>query len=92
MSQQPVNASTPNEIVKLMVEGADWLCEKHFSKNLIDRDVEILDPATGTGTFICDLRYKAHPRIAFEAVMDSIFGLSFWSAGRCNSGRRLLRN
>lgn len=46
---------TPNEIVKFMIEGADWLCEKHFGKNLIDRDVEILDPATGTGTFICEL-------------------------------------
>ncbi|MCA3586013.1 MAG: N-6 DNA methylase [Methylocystis sp.] len=46
---------TPNEIVKFMIEGADWLCQKHFGKNLIDRDVEILDPATGTGTFICEL-------------------------------------
>jgi len=46
---------TPNEIVKFMIEGADWLCEKHFSKNLVDEHVEILDPATGTGTFICEL-------------------------------------
>ncbi|MCI4680729.1 DUF559 domain-containing protein [Rhodoblastus acidophilus] len=46
---------TPNEIVKFMIEGADWLCSKHFKKTLIDRDVEILDPATGTGTFICEL-------------------------------------
>ena len=46
---------TPNEIVRFMVDGADWLCEKHFGRNLIDRDVEILDPATGTGTFICEL-------------------------------------
>lgn len=46
---------TPNEIVKFMIEGADWLCEKHFGKNLIDEHVEILDPATGTGTFICEL-------------------------------------
>ncbi len=38
-----------------MIEGADWLCEKHFGRNLIDKDVEILDPATGTGTFICEL-------------------------------------
>lgn len=38
---------TPNEIVKFMIEGADWLCEKHFGKNLIDEHVEILDPATG---------------------------------------------
>jgi predicted helicase len=46
---------TPNEIVRFMVESADWLCQKHFSKSLIDRDVQILDPATGTGTFICEL-------------------------------------
>ncbi len=46
---------TPNEIIRFMIESADWLCEKHFGKNLIDREVEILDPATGTGTFITEL-------------------------------------
>ncbi|HEX4959819.1 MAG TPA: type ISP restriction/modification enzyme [Thermoanaerobaculia bacterium] len=46
---------TPNEIVRFMIESADWLCEHHFGRNLIDKDVEILDPATGTGTFICEL-------------------------------------
>lgn len=46
---------TPNEIVRFMIESADWLCEHHFGRNLIDRDVEILDPATGTGTFVCEL-------------------------------------
>ena len=38
-----------------MIDGADWLCEKRFGKNLIDKGVDILDPATGTGTFICEL-------------------------------------
>ena len=38
-----------------MIESADWLCEKHFGRNLIDKDVEILDPAAGTGTFICEM-------------------------------------
>ncbi len=46
---------TPNEIVHFMVEGADRLCERHFGRNLADRNVEILDPAAGTGTFICEL-------------------------------------
>ena len=46
---------TPNEIVRFMIEGADWLCHRHFGKTLIDHDVEILDPATGTGTFVCEL-------------------------------------
>ena len=31
---------TPNEIVRFMIEGADWLTQKHFSKALINRDVE----------------------------------------------------
>ncbi|MGF6968112.1 putative helicase [Paraburkholderia sp. WC7.3g] len=46
---------TPNEIVRFMIEGTDWLCEKYFDRHLIDKNVEILDPATGTGTFVCEL-------------------------------------
>jgi len=46
---------TPNEIVRFMIESTDYLLHKHFNKLLEDKNVEILDPATGTGTFICDL-------------------------------------
>ncbi|MBW6513462.1 MAG: N-6 DNA methylase [Candidatus Syntrophosphaera sp.] len=46
---------TPNEIVRFMVESTDYLLQKHFGKRLEDKGVEIMDPATGTGTFICDL-------------------------------------
>lgn len=46
---------TPNEIVRFMIESTDYLLHKHFNKYLEDKDVEILDPATGTGTFVCDL-------------------------------------
>jgi len=46
---------TPNEIVRFIIHGADWLCRKHFDRGLIDKNVEILDPATGTGTFITEL-------------------------------------
>lgn len=46
---------TPGEIVHFMIESTDHLLHKHFGKLLADPDVEILDPATGTGTFICDL-------------------------------------
>ncbi|MCA6408938.1 MAG: N-6 DNA methylase, partial [Cytophagales bacterium] len=46
---------TPNEIVHFMIESTEYLLEKHFGKTLADKNVEILDPATGTGTFICDL-------------------------------------
>ena len=46
---------TPNEIVRFMIESADHLVHKHFGKLLADPGVEILDPATGTGTFITEL-------------------------------------
>jgi len=46
---------TPNEIVRFMVDSTDYLLHKHFGKFLEDQNVEILDPATGTGTFICDI-------------------------------------
>ena len=46
---------TPNEIVKFMIESVDFLLDKHFKQLLADPNVEILDPATGTGTFITEL-------------------------------------
>jgi len=46
---------TPNEIVRFMIESADFLTIKNFDRGLSDENVEILDPATGTGTFITDL-------------------------------------
>ncbi|MCB0795840.1 MAG: N-6 DNA methylase, partial [Flavobacteriales bacterium] len=46
---------TPNEIVRFMVRSTDQLLHQHFGKSLSDEHVEILDPATGTGTFICDI-------------------------------------
>lgn len=46
---------TPEEIVRFMIESADHLVYKHFGKTLGDKGVEILDPATGTGTFITEL-------------------------------------
>lgn len=46
---------TPNEIVRFMIEAADTLCFRHFGKTLGDQDVHILDPATGTGTYITEL-------------------------------------
>ena len=46
---------TPNEIVDFMIRGTDYLLRKHFGRGLADENVQILDPATGTGTFITNL-------------------------------------
>lgn len=58
---------TPNEIVSFMVSSADYLAYKHFSRLLSDSNVEILDPAAGTGTFITELiEYIPAPRLEFK--------------------------
>jgi predicted helicase len=37
-------AYTPNEIVRFMVESADWLCQKHFGRQLIDKSSKSSTP------------------------------------------------
>lgn len=46
---------TPNEIVDFMVESTEYLLHKHFGKTLSDKNVDILDPATGTATFVTSI-------------------------------------
>jgi predicted helicase len=46
---------TPNEIVRFMIESTDHLVHQHFGKLLSDPGVEILDPCTGTGTYVTEL-------------------------------------
>ena len=46
---------TPNEIVDFIIRGADHLLLRHFGRSLADDNVQILDPATGTGTFVTSL-------------------------------------
>ena len=46
---------TPNEVVDFIIRGADHLLRKHFGRSLADDNVQILDPATGTGTFVTSL-------------------------------------
>lgn len=43
---------TPSEAVSFMVKSTDELLKKHFNKSLSDDGVTILDPTTGTGTFL----------------------------------------
>ena len=46
---------TPNEIVDFIIRGSEWLLQRHFGRSLADVNVRILDPATGTGTFVTNL-------------------------------------
>ena len=46
---------TPVEIVDFILRSVDELSRRHFGAGLTDRDVHVLDPFTGTGTFMVRL-------------------------------------
>ena len=62
---------TPNEVVDFMIRSADWLLRKHFGRTLADDNVQILDPATGTGTFITNLiKYLPDDRLEYKYLNE----------------------
>lgn len=48
-------AYTPNEIVDFIIRSIEWLLNKEFNSSLADEGVEIIDPFSGTGTFMVRL-------------------------------------
>ena len=54
-----------------IIRGADHLLQKHFGRNLADENVQILDPATGTGTFITSLiDYLPEDRLEYKYLNE----------------------
>ena len=55
---------TPIEAVDFMIALSDKLLEEHFDKNIYSKDVNILDPCTGTGTFVVQiLEYRLRNKL-----------------------------
>lgn len=48
---------TPVEVVDFIIHSVDWVLNKFFGKSLASKNVHILDPFTGTGTFITRTLY-----------------------------------
>lgn len=48
---------TPIEVVDFIINSVDWSLKKYFGKSLASENVHILDPFTGTGTFITRTLY-----------------------------------
>ncbi|MGW4319491.1 DEAD/DEAH box helicase [Streptomyces sp. NPDC004684] len=46
---------TPTEVVDFILRSADHALERHFGRSLSDEGVHVLDPFTGTGTFVVRL-------------------------------------
>ena len=62
---------TPNEVVDFIIRGTDYLLQKHFGRSLADDNVQILDPATGTGTFVTNLiNYLPADRLEYKYLNE----------------------
>lgn len=92
---------TPVEVVDFVLRSADDVLHEHFGRRLADKQVHILDPFTGTGTFIArllqntaligdaDLARKYHHELhANEIVLLAYYvaGVNIESAYRARSG------
>ena len=51
---------TPIEVVDFVIQSAEFALNKEFNLHLTDRNVHILDPFTGTGTFMVRLLQSGH--------------------------------
>ena len=56
---------TPVEVVDFILNSAGHALQRHFGRRLTDENVHILDPFTGTGTFI--VRLLQHPELIRDA-------------------------
>ena len=64
---------TPVEVVDFIVKSVDVVLRKHFGKTLASENVHILDPFTGTGTFITrTLHYLKSLMDSGEITFDDI--------------------
>ena len=64
---------TPTPIVNFMVRLTDELLAHHFNTGLSERNVRIIDPATGTGTFITELIEYIPPQKLKEKYLNELF-------------------
>ena len=53
---------TPIQIVKFMVNASERLLYKHFDKKLSSKNVNILDPCSGTGIFMAEIINKINSK------------------------------
>jgi len=62
---------TPVEVVDFLLHSADWALQQEFGTRLTDEHVHILDPFTGTGTFL--VRLLQNPELIRDADLSRKF-------------------
>jgi predicted helicase len=64
---------TPQEIVDFMCASVAEVLEKEFGKTLGSKDINILDPCTGTGNFIVNLVRRVPKRNLARVYQEQLF-------------------
>lgn len=64
---------TPQEIVNFMCASVEEVLQKEFGKSLGDKDVNILDPCTGTANFIVNLIRRIPKRDLSRVYKEQLF-------------------
>tara|TARA_X000000950_G_scaffold289061_1_gene409461 strand:+ start:426 stop:5255 length:4830 start_codon:yes stop_codon:yes gene_type:complete len=79
---------TPVEAVDFMLKSVNYILQKDFNKKIEDKNVHVLDPFTGTGTFIARLlqsglisKDKIGYKYAEEIHANEIILLAYYVAG-----------
>ncbi|MBV9711259.1 MAG: TIR domain-containing protein, partial [Ktedonobacteraceae bacterium] len=76
---------TPQEIVDFMCASVEEVLQREFGKSIAEPDVQILDPATGTGSFIVNLlhripRHKLKYKYQHDLFCNEIMLLPYYIA------------
>lgn len=63
---------TPKQAVAFMIRSVDILLKRHFKKTISDDNIHILDPATGTGTFMVGILRAITPTKLSSKYVDEL--------------------
>ena len=90
---------TPNEIVKFIVRSTNQVLKNHFNKELKDKNIHILDPATGTATFVTELIEYTYEKLTKSnehfpnlVLMDSLQNSGILEGQQSFEGRAFSEN
>ncbi len=72
---------TPDSIVSFLIRGTDFFLESllNIDAGLLNETVKILDPAAGTGTFICAILEYLKEKLEFKKSLDELKDVHFES-------------
>ncbi len=68
---------TPIEVVDFILRATNGILKKHFNTDFNDKNITILDPFTGTGSFIARLLSKENSLISDEALKEKFLNHCF---------------